>query len=92
LYFCVLKEENISADTTIQEKNITYPADNKLQRKIIKKCQKNAEQEGIILRQSYTRTLKKLVVEQRFSRHPKNKNQAVKANRKITIIHNYYFF
>jgi IS5 family transposase len=77
---------NISADTTVQEKNITYPTDNKLQRKIIKKCQKIAEQEGIILRQSYTRTLKKLAVEQRFSRHPKNKNRAVKANRKVKTI------
>jgi len=80
------KEENISADTTVQEKNITYPTDNKLHRKIIKKCQKIAKQEGIILRQSYTRTLKKLSVEQRFSRHPKHKKRAIKANRKVKTI------
>jgi len=80
------EENNISADTTVQEKNITFPTDNKLQRKIIKKCQKIAEKEGIILRQSYTRTLKKLSAEQRFSRHPKNKNRAIKANRKVKTI------
>ena len=30
----------MSADTIVQEKNITYPTDNKLQQKIIKKCKK----------------------------------------------------
>ena len=80
------EEEHISADTTVQEKNITYPADNKLQRKIIKKCRQIAQSEGVNLRQTYTRTLKKLAVEQRFSRHPKNKNRAAKASRKVKTI------
>jgi IS5 family transposase len=34
------EEDHISADTTVQEKNITYPTDNKLQRKIIKNVRK----------------------------------------------------
>jgi len=80
------EEDNISADTTVQEKNITYPTDNKLQRKIIKKCQQIAHKEGLNLRQSYSRTLKKLSVEQRFSRHPKNRKRAFKAHRKVKTI------
>jgi IS5 family transposase len=80
------EEANISADTTVQEKNITYPTDNKLQRKIINNCHKIAKDEGITLRQSYNRTLKKLFYEQRFSRHPKHKNRASKARRKVKTI------
>jgi len=80
------EEKHISADTTVQEKNITFPTDNKLQRKIIKKCHHISKQEGINLRQSYTRTLKRLLLEQRLSRHPKHKNRAVRANRKVKTI------
>ncbi|GAB6010475.1 IS5 family transposase, partial [Dysgonomonas reticulitermitis] len=80
------EERNLSADTTVQEKNITYPTDNKLHRKIISKCKKIAQREGIELRRSYTRTLKKLLPDQRFGRHPKNRKKAVKANRKVKTI------
>jgi IS5 family transposase len=46
-------EPEATTDTTVQEKNITYPTDNKLHRKIIKKCVALAGQENIELRQSY---------------------------------------
>ena len=39
----------ISIDTTVQEKNITYPTDDKLYKKIITKCWKIANEEGIDL-------------------------------------------
>ena len=32
------REQEATTDTTVQEKNITYPTDNKLHRRIIKKC------------------------------------------------------
>ena len=54
------REQDGTTDTTVQGKNITYPTDNKLHRKIIKKCIAIADKEGLDLRQSYTRTLKKL--------------------------------
>ena len=79
-------EDTLSADTTVQEKNITYPTDNKLHRKIIKKCKKIANDEDVELRQTYTRTLKKLGVDQRFSHHPKNKKKAKAASRKVKTI------
>jgi IS5 family transposase len=45
--------EDISIDTTVQEKNITFPTDTKLAVKVIKKCQAIAKQEAVKLRQSY---------------------------------------
>ncbi|MDH6307082.1 IS5 family transposase [Parabacteroides sp. PF5-5] len=79
-------EGSISADTTVQEKNITYPTDNKLHRKIISQCKGIAKTEGIELRQSYTHTLKRLLPDQRFGSHPKNRKKAAKANRKVKTI------
>jgi len=76
-------EQEATTDTTVQEKNITYPTDNKLHRKIIKKCIALASMADIELRQSYTRTVKKLLMEQRFRNHPKNKGRARKAEHKV---------
>lgn len=79
-------DPHVSVDTTVQEKNITYPTDDKLYKKIIRKCQQITQQEQLPLRQSYTRTLKKLSINQRFRNHPKNKNKARKADRKVKTI------
>ena len=80
------KEDKASIDTTVQEKNITYPTDSKLHRKIIKKCVAIADKERIGLRQSYTRTLKRLGIDQRFRNHPKNGAKARKADKKVKTI------
>ncbi len=79
-------DPDVSVDTTVQEKNITYPTDNKLYRKIINKCKGISKKEGLPVRQTYTRTLKKLSLLQRFRNHPKNKNKARKADRKVKTI------
>jgi IS5 family transposase len=76
----------VSVDTTVQEKNITYPTDDKLYKKIIKKCWKIADREGIDLRQSYTRTIKKLSHQQRFKNTKNGAKDARKANKKIKVI------
>jgi len=80
------EEQDAATDTTVQEKNITYPTDNKLHRKIIKKCIAIADKEEIELRQTYTRTMKKLLMNQRFRNHPKNKRRARKADKKVKTI------
>jgi len=80
------ESEHISIDTTVQEKNITFPTDDKLYKKIIEQCQSTAQKEKIKPRQSYTRTLKKLNLEQRFRNHPKNKVKARKADKKVKTI------
>jgi IS5 family transposase len=79
-------EAEVTVDTTVQEKNITFPTDSKLHRKIIEKCRKIAEKENIELRRSYTRTVKKLIKNQRFSSHPKNRKRAMKARRELKTI------
>jgi IS5 family transposase len=79
-------EDSGTTDTTVQEKNITFPTDNKLYRKIISKSIAIARKEGIELRQSYTRTLKKLSLQQRLRTTKKGKKQAKKADRKVKTI------
>lgn len=76
----------ISIDTTVQEKNITYPTDDKLYKKIITKCWKIANEEGIDLRQSYRRTIKRLSYHQRFKKRKNGYKLARKADTKIRII------
>jgi IS5 family transposase len=80
------KEDRGSMDTTVLEKNITYPTDSKLHLKIIKKCVGIAGKAGIELRQSYTGTLKKPGVDQRFRNHPKNGSKAPTADKKVKTI------
>ncbi len=81
-----IEEKEICADTSAQEKNITFPTDVKLHVKIIKKCNRISAKENIVQRQTYTRTVKELLLLSRFSHHPKRKKQARKAQRKIKTI------
>ena len=67
-------------DSTVQEKNITYPTDAKLHKKIIKNVLKIVHDKSLPLRQSYTRTLKGIHRSQRFRNHPKNRKKALKAD------------
>lgn len=76
----------VSLDTTVQEKNITYPTDDKLYKKIIKRCWKIADEESINLRQSYCRIVKKMSFTQRFKKKKNGAKEARKANKKIQII------
>lgn len=80
------KEKQVCADTTVQEKNITFPTDNKLHKKIINECVSIAEKENIELRQSYKRTVKRLSYQQRFRRSKKQQKLSRKADRKIKTI------
>jgi len=80
------KEKDIIADTTVQEKNITFPTDTKLHQKIIHRCWSIAEDEEMDLRQSYSRTLPKLRYQLRGRNHPKTKLKSIKAQKKIKTI------
>jgi IS5 family transposase len=80
------QKDILSADTTVQEKNITFPTDDKLYKKIISKCQDIADKENIELRQSYRQTVKKLSIVQRMKRRKGGNAIARKANKKIKTI------
>lgn len=80
------EKDILSADTTVQEKNITFPTEDKLYKKIISKCQDIAGKENIELRQSYTQTVKKLSIIQRMKRKKGGNAIARKASKKIKTI------
>jgi transposase, IS5 family len=80
------EDPNVVSDTTVQEKNITFPTDEKLYRKVVAHSLKIAKEEGIPLRQTYTRTVKKLRYRLRFKRTKQQKKLAAKALRKLKTI------
>jgi len=59
-----INEKEVLVDTIVQEKNVTFPTDTKLHKRIIDGCQQISEKKGIKLRQSYKRTISKLMIEQ----------------------------
>lgn len=81
-----VQEKEVLIDTTVQEKNITFPTDVKLQKKIIEKCRKISKTEGIRLRQTYKSELKQLMIDQRFHEHPRRRKKALAARRRIKVI------
>jgi len=62
------REKEVVVDTTTQEKNITFPTDTKLAAKIVRGGVKRARRHGIVLRQSFVRTVPKLLQAQRGRR------------------------
>ena len=81
-----LNDTDVYINTTVQEKNITFPTDDKQARKIVKRCWKMADRNGLKLRQSYRRILKDLSYDQRFRNHPRNRGKARKADKKVRTI------
>jgi transposase, IS5 family len=80
------KEKEVVLDTTAQEKAIRFPTDAKLHAKIVATARRIARRCGVTLRQSYTRTVPKLLQAQRGWRHPRTRPQARKAARKLKTI------
>lgn len=74
------------ADTTVQPKNITFPTDSKLALKVIDECRRIAKREGVRLRQSYVRVIKRERWLLRYHKHPKRAQQARSAQRTIKTI------
>ena len=81
-------EKEVQIDTTVQEKNITFPTDAKLAKKVIDNCTKIAEREGVKQRQTYKRVAKQHLRDAYFGHHPKRKKKAVMARKKLRTIGN----
>jgi len=69
------KENEVQVDTTVQEKNITFPTDAKLAKKVIDMCSKIADKAGIKQRQSYKRVAKQHLRDAYFGHHPRRKKK-----------------
>jgi IS5 family transposase len=80
------KEKEVQVDTTVQEKNITYPTDSKLAMKIIKRCWAISKEQGTKQRQSYKRIVKQLMKDQYNGGHPKRAKKARKARKKLRTL------
>jgi IS5 family transposase len=80
------REKEVVADTTTQEKNITFPTDTKLSAKIVRGGVKHAHKHGIQLRQSFVRTVPKLLCAQRGWRTKGGATRARKAARRLKTI------
>lgn len=80
------KEKEVVVDTTVQEKNITFPTDTKLAGKIVRGGVKMAGRHGVKLRQSFERTVPKLLAAQRGRRTKGGAARARKAARRLKTI------
>ena len=80
--------QRVVIDSTVQEKNITYPTFAKLDVQAIERCRLLAKREGIVLRRSFSRVLGGLRIEARNYRHknPAVRAKARKAERRIRTI------
>jgi IS5 family transposase len=76
----------VLSDTTVQENNTTFPTDAKLCKKVIDKCNKIADKEGIKQRQRYKKESKQLLRDTYNGQHPKRVKGAKKAKKRMKTI------
>lgn len=80
------EEKHVIIDTTVQEKDITYPTDGKLAIRMIHHLHKIVRREGIQLRRTYVREIKQHRISLRFFRHPKRIKKAKAAIKRLWTI------
>jgi IS5 family transposase len=69
-----------------KKKNITFPTDAKLYRKIIVRCWRIAREYGITLSRTYAKKVKQRRLELPFGQHPKKRALAHKAKQRLKTI------
>lgn len=80
------EEKDVLIDTTVQEKNITYPTDGKLAIKMIHHLQKIAKKEKLQLRRTYFKEIKGHRLNLRFFKHPKKIKKAKASIKRLRTI------
>jgi len=80
------EEKQVIIDTTVQEKNVTYPTDGKLAIKMIHHLHRIAKEEGIQLRRTYIKEIKVHRIKLRFFRHPKKIKKARSSMKRLKTI------
>ena len=79
-------EAAVHIDTTVQEKNITYPTDSKLAIRIINRLNKIAKVHGIFQRRTFVKEVKLLRLDIRHFRHVKKRAKAKRALKRLRTI------
>ena len=80
------KLDEVIVDSTVQEKNITFPTDTKLYRKIIQRLWRLADEAGVRLRRRYGKAVKKALLAIRFMRRRSARKAGIKAQRGLRTI------
>ena len=80
------QESEVVIDSTAQEKNITYPTDTKLYRKIITRCWKLADRNEVKLRRRYGKEVRRCLMAQRWRKDPRKRKAARRGQRKLRTI------
>jgi transposase, IS5 family len=79
-------EQTAFIDSTVQEKNVTFPTDSKLLNRIIEFCHNVAKDENLKVRQSYAREIKGLKLIQRFRGRKNSAGKVKRADRRMRTI------
>lgn len=79
-------EKEVIIDSTVQEKNVTYPTDTKLYRKVIERCWALADKEQIQLRRRYRKETRKCLLAQRGRGHWRTVKKAMRATRRLKTL------
>ncbi len=80
------EEKQVLVDTTVQEKNITYPTDGKLAIKMIHHLHKIAKENSIALRRTFVKEIKEHRINLRFFKHPKKIKKAKASIKRLRTI------
>jgi IS5 family transposase len=80
------QENEVVVDSTVQEKNVTYPVDTKQYRKIIRRCWKLADQSRVRLRRRYRKEVRACIMAQRLRKDPRRRKAARRGHRRLRTI------
>lgn len=79
-------EPTVVVDSTVQEKNVTWPTDTKLYHKIIRRCWQLADAHGVRLRRRYRKEVRARLMAQRWRKDPRKRKAAHKGQRRLRTI------
>ena len=81
-----VQEREVVVESTVQEKNVTYPVDTKQYRKIIMRCWKLSDKSGIRLRRRYRKEVRACIMAQRLRKDPRRRKAARRGHRRLRTI------
>ena len=81
-----VEDKQVIIDSTVQEKNVTYPTDGKLAIKMIHQLHRIVTEEGLQLRRTYVKEIKEHRIKLRFFSHPKKIKKARASMKRLKTI------